>query len=112
MWSRFSNPTKQRWTMCFHGTSAENAKKIRRTGFLSYTHFARHLEDAIGYGGDHVFWVAFPDREMARLRDDAWQFVIPRALPASRIVYLKTYTVKTLYENRALGDRIFNSNEP
>ena len=41
----------------YHGTNAEAATLIRRTGFKPGTWFAAHLEDAIAFGGMHVFEV-------------------------------------------------------
>lgn len=42
----------------YHGTTKENHDKILRSGcFQAGTYFAKHLEDALGYGGLHVFEV-------------------------------------------------------
>jgi hypothetical protein len=45
--------------ICFHGTNEANAKSILKRGFLPDTYFAAHLEDALEFGGNHVFEVAF-----------------------------------------------------
>jgi len=45
--------------ICFHGTKRQNAYKILKTGFKKWTYFAKHLEDALGYGGKYVFEIYF-----------------------------------------------------
>jgi len=92
---------------CYHGTSAENAMKIREEGFLPWTYFGQHLEDAIGFGGDHVFEVMFPADTWA---EADWQFRARDLVPPDRIVRHHVYTRKLLYEDEMLGQRIFASN--
>jgi len=56
----------------YHGTTKENAEKILKSGyFKEYTYFANHLEDALEFGGDYVFFVWFEGdgRSMRK-----WQF--------------------------------------
>lgn len=52
----------------FHGTDADAAQSILREGFRDWTYFARALEDAVEFGGDHIFEVCvdLPD-------SDNWQ---------------------------------------
>jgi len=50
----------------FHGTKNNDiALKILKDGFAEGTWFAAHLEDAIEYGGEYVFYVdaKFPTRK-------------------------------------------------
>ena len=69
--------------ICYHGTDEATAEVIMESGFLPMTYFALHLEDALGFGGEHIFEVAFPHNTFAR---DGWQFTIPDHLSADRIV--------------------------
>jgi len=52
----------------YHGTSNKNAKTIYRAGcFKAGTWFARHLEDAVEFGGPYVFAVR------VRFKTRKWQ---------------------------------------
>jgi hypothetical protein len=52
---RAANEDEQ--SVWFHGTSPENAAIIERDGFKEGTWFARHMEDAVEFGGPVVFFV-------------------------------------------------------
>lgn len=91
--------------ICYHGTKADSAKAIRAHGFRVGTYFARHLEDALGYGGEYIFEVAFENREMG----SGWQFTIAELLPPDRIVKITRVQTDVLYENKALRKRVFES---
>lgn len=92
--------------VCYHGTDLNAASQILLEGFAPGAHFARHLEDALSYGGTHVFEVAFMALEVG----EHWQFVEEKAVPRERIVGLKKYTVQTVQEDTILRRRIFDSN--
>lgn len=94
-------------TICYHGTSEENAQLILRDGFLPYTWFARQLENAIGYGGPHIFEVVFSKKY---LEGTEWQFRSRQLVLADRIVSYRVYEVIERQENKRLRKRIFNSN--
>ena len=97
-----------RLKICYHGTDEETAPKISREGFNPGTYFAEHLEDAIAFGGGYVFEVCFPQDTTSV---SEWQFTTNERVPPDRIVRLrqvKFYT--TVYEDKALGKRIFESN--
>lgn len=49
----------------FHGTNKANAESILKEGFRPDTWFAAHLEDALAFGGNHVFEVALEAKEEA-----------------------------------------------
>lgn len=91
--------------VCWHGTSAENAESIRQHGFRPGTWFAEHLEDALAFGGNHIFSVCF-DFDKA----PGWQFVASEEIPIERIIEYKIYTVDEIYHNEQLGKKIFESN--
>jgi hypothetical protein len=93
--------------ICYHGTNARAAAEIVKHGFERGTHFAAHLEDALGYGGDHLFEVMFPTDGVP---PDRWQFTIGRRLPASRIVSYRIVRERKVIENEKLRQRIFRSN--
>ena len=67
--------------ICYHGTNEAAVKQILREGFLPDSWFARHMEDAVVYGGPYVFSVYFDDG----LPPDYWQFHCPSAIPLVRI---------------------------
>ena len=90
--------------ICYHGTNEVNAKSILKRGFLPNTYFAAHLEDAIWYGGNHVFEVAFHKAPRK------WQFVYPEKVEASMIVSYIVYTPRVKFENESLRRRVFESN--
>src|SRR6266850_8485923 len=71
----------RRQEIWFHGTNYRSALKIERTGFRRGTWFARHMEDAVAFGGDCIFWV--------KVRFDKvplkWQVCCSNTIPASAI---------------------------
>lgn len=72
--------TKQ--VIWFHGTTAENASDIARGGFKEGTWFARHMEDAIEFGGPIVFWVKV---SFSKADAHEWQVCCSNSLPTSSI---------------------------
>ncbi len=93
-------------TICYHGTGEESAIGILRDGFRKGTYFARHLEDAIGFGGLHVFAVVF---DKATLPPN-WQFTLRSMVSPSRIVQYHVYQVQEMACNKRLIDDVFESN--
>jgi len=81
---------------CYHGTNAEAAQSILKMGFYSYTWFAAHLEDAIGYGGPHIFEVVFDDPP------ETWQFRPLIAVPKERIVSYSVFQQRIVFVNEEL----------
>ena len=93
--------------ICYHGTDRAAAESILREGFRARTYFAQHLEDALAFGGLHVFEVAFG--EEARELD--WQFRIQRKRPSKHIVRYTVYKKPSqVFENGKLRERVFKSN--
>ena len=75
----------------YHGTSTKRAKEIYKCGyFREGTWFARHLEDAIEFGGPYVFAVEI------KFKSRKWQVCCLNKIPAGRIK--KIYQVKTKIE--------------
>lgn len=66
----------------YHGTTSKRkAASIRRTGFRAGSWFARHMEDAVKFGGKYVFSVRVRfDRTPLR-----WQVQCINEIPASAI---------------------------
>ncbi len=87
----------------FHGTTRENAEQIQEEGFKIGTYFAKHLEDAIGYGGQHVLWVAI-DFRSSPLK---WQVINSNVISPDRIVRYEAYKIKCLFKNKALRKKVF-----
>lgn len=101
-------------TIWFHGTSAQAAEEILRTGFRDGTYFAAHLEDALAFGGDFVFLVVLPFSpddlvtEEGWDKDRAWQ--VRAAARVEQIVRLTEYRQTVLHEFSERMDRVFEAN--
>jgi hypothetical protein len=80
----------------WHGTtSARKARAILRDGFRKGTYFARHLEDALEFGGRHVFTVQFTVQFKPGHRGwRRWQVALSNALPADAIVNYEVYSIR------------------
>ena len=78
-----------------------------KTGFNQWTYFARHLEDAIAYGGEYIFDVLF---ETDEIPTDNWQFINHEVITPDKIVRLTKHNVKVLFDNTKLRDKIFRMN--
>lgn len=90
--------------ICYHGTSKQNARSILKEGFRPDTWFARNLQDAVGFGGSHVFEVVFDSPP------DHWQFHVPKKIKPDRIVRYMIYKRKLIFKNAELSGKIFSSN--
>ena len=98
---------KRKMKICYHGTNKRNAGLIMKKGFKKWTYFARHLEDAIGYGGRHVFEVAFDDEADGL----GWQFMIRKALSPDKIISLQYFPKpRSIFGNEKLREDVFESN--
>ena len=98
---------EQHKVICFHGTDAANAVRIRREGFKKGTFFAKHLENALEFGGTWVFQICF---DVALLPPGCWQFRIREKKSHVDIVRLTHYArIKTVFENSELRESIFES---
>ncbi len=91
--------------ICYHGTTKKNAMSILKNGFNPYTYFSEHLEDALGYGGSHVFEVAFTKSDIP----DNWQFTYAQKIDPENIVALKFYKRKIVTQNKKLRSEVFES---
>jgi len=101
-------PMPSKLTIVYHGTNAKNAAEIMEKGFNVGTYFALHLEDALGYGGNHILQIVFPCKEIKRVY---WQFTISERIPADMIVGYDVYQDKEVkFRNERLGDKVFLSN--
>ncbi len=74
--------------LCWHGTDEAAAESIQREGFEPWTYFAAHLEDALAFGGPHIFTVAFEPLDFA-----GWQLRAPSRVPPECIVAYEVYTI-------------------
>lgn len=80
--------------LAFHGTVEANVKLIQRSGFKKGTYFARHMEDAVAFGGPYVFTVSFLNDPLKwHGTDDSWQFTIRESIPPSEIMDINKVTV-------------------
>lgn len=81
-------------TIWYHGTTRTRALSILRGGFNEGTYFAKHLEDALEFGGPYVFAVTLPKDWTGRGRHD-WQMVISSYLPLGAIQSCRLHSVTT-----------------
>ena len=87
--------------ICFHGTRKRAVKGILCKGFRKDTYFARHLEDALEFGGPYVFFVRFEENEFVGLRWNGWwQFHPSRAIPATKIEKVVKYSQLLIHNNQ------------
>lgn len=98
-------PTQNK-VICFHGTDGGDAAHIMTEGFGEGTFFAKHLEDALEFGGMWVFQVCFDDE----LPPGCWQFRITERKSHTDIVALIHYAeIQEIYNNSDLRESIFDS---
>ena len=83
--------------ICYHGTNEENAKSILKEGFRYGTWFAANLQDALAFGGPHIFRVAFDFDEAPD-----WQFYVSQVISADRIVEYSIYEKRVIVSNESL----------
>lgn len=96
-------------TIWYHGTTAENAERIRKEGFRAGTYFGADLADAVEFGGDHIFEVPFPSSWKS---EAGWQMTADKPVPPEAIVAHYLFIKEVIYENETLRERVFQSNEP
>jgi len=98
----------------WHGTTTECARVILREGFRKGTYYAAQLEDALKFGGPHVFTVAFSVNRRAgavKLYDPGlriWQVCLDNKLPPEAIVGYRIYHVEQKFYNAEKIDKRFN----
>ena len=86
---------KEEYRVVFHGVDKkEIADKILKSGFNKGTYFAKHLEDAVGYGGKYVFYVVL---KMTKINKGYWEIISEKHIPPSRIWKLANFNPKELY---------------
>lgn len=90
--------------LCYHGTNADAARSILKEGFRPDSWFAVHLEDAIAYGGLHVFEVVF---DSEKIPQDAWQFHVLSEISPKHIVSYSVFQQRKVFENSILREEIF-----
>ena len=92
--------------ICYHGTTKENAKTIIKEGFVKHTFFAKHQEDALEFGGDYIFAVAFDSKKIP----DNWQFISRSKISPKKIIEHYRLKKTLVFENTALRERVFKYN--
>ncbi len=85
----------------FHGTNAENAAKIMKDGFAVGTFFARHLEDALHFGGDYIFEVYFETTPT-----NYWEYICDSIIPPSDIRTHYELKIDMLWDNEECVNNI------
>jgi hypothetical protein len=86
----------------FHGTNRAASQAIIEQGFREESWFAESLEDAIEFGGEYVFEVAF---DYMPVIPGNWQMRVSEAVPVECIVRLTKYNPKILadYPDRRIA---------
>jgi len=92
--------------ICFHGTNEASANNILREGFRAGTWFARHLEDAIWYGGLHIFEVVFKTEGLPA----NWQVHYLKEVSVDKIVGYYLFTRNTIIDNEKLRRAVLKGN--
>ncbi len=99
---------KNRVVIVYHGTSMANSRRISKEGFKIGTYFAKHLEDAIGYGGLYIFEVAYPTHLIPKQN---WQYITSEDVLPEFIIRLTKYNLsKIVYDNMVLRHMVAISN--
>lgn len=71
----------------YHGTTKESANIIRKCNYFKEgTWFARHLEDAVEFGGSYIFAIEI------RFKTHKWQVCCSNKISTDKII--KTYWVR------------------
>jgi len=95
----------------FHGTDEQAAMKIIKEGFAPGTYFSAHLEDALSYGGNHIFQVVFPAGKRSREDADGWQRCNMEPIYPKRIVaYTIHENIGLVFENSQLRQGVAERN--
>ena len=98
----------KRVAIVYHGTNVIGKRKISKEGFRKGTYFALHLEDALGYGGQYIFEVAYP---VSKIPKKNWQFICDNGIPTEFIVRLTKYNpTKVIVDNMVLRHMVCISN--
>jgi hypothetical protein len=100
--------SEKKLRICYHGTKKENVFNIIQYGFNKNTWFAKHLEDALAFGGNYVFGVILPDE--AFIRKGQWQVMINNPVSPDKIVSLKKYEIEAIHKDYELMDKVLKSN--
>lgn len=79
----------------YHGTNINVYKKILKEGFKKRTFFTNWMDTAIDQGGPYVFAVLFKDKPTTY-----WEYVSPRKIPESRILWLRFFPYEQLYYSK------------
>ena len=83
---------KNIWRVVFHGVNdKKTADEILKKGFRKRTYFARHLEDALCFGGRYIFYV------ILEVKGNNWQIVEDNPVSSKRIQQLIDIRPKELY---------------
>ncbi len=90
--------------ICFHGTTKENADKILVEGFNVGTYFANHLECALEFGGEYVFFVRFYEDGFKNDGPLEWQFHLRDRVLPDKIWKLVQYSKEVLLETGIMDE--------
>lgn len=85
----------------WHGTDKETSKRHLKDGFPEGTFFAKHLEDALCYGGEYIFWVFFE-----KTPTEYWEYVCDEIIPPDKIQMLIHIDIKKLYYSKDVDTKI------
>lgn len=92
----------------YHGTKDEAvAEKIAREGFAPESYFAAHLEDALEFGGPHIFQVRLSHIPII---PENWQMRISEAIPATEIVRRSHFNIAVLEDYPDRRKAVFEAN--
>ena len=85
----------------YHGTDKETAERHLKKGFPEGTFFAKHLEDALEFGGDYIFWIFFKENPT-----DYWEYVCNEIITPDKILMLIKIDFKKLFYSKDVDTQI------
>ena len=92
--------------VAYHGTRTLSvARRIEHDGLRHFSYVARHLEDALAFGGDFVWRLVVP---LSVFDLKGWQACLANDLPSDHLLELCQYTQRQLTpRNKAMADAVF-----
>ena len=86
----------------WHGTtSKKKVQSILKNGFNRRTWFAKHLEDALEFGGKYVFAIVI-DFKKDTIFNTSWQVCSSKKISPDHIVWVEKFEIERTNKNEEL----------
>lgn len=89
----------------YHGTNKKNAENIVKTGFRKGTYFTWDLHSALVMGGNYIFAIYFPDKEIT----DYWEWISNKVIPYKYVLYYRKFSIRLIYDNEKAQEKLRKS---